>query len=195
MPGCPLESMRTAVPAPPVITPLIPAAKNNVCVPAVPMRIVPLVDPVIESVGLINLDLNPITKPGEIDPTDPRYSSSDWRKLTAGATEIPTRYRFRPGSAELDSKGSRDIGRIVGVLSQSKFQNKRVILIGFADSSGTPQANRDLSRKRATIVGDELTPEGLSISETVGLGAEAFVSPNDTAEGREKNRRVEVWVK
>ena len=149
----------------------------------------------MESVGLVNLDLNPVTKPGEIDPGDPRYISTEWRRLTAGATEIPTRYRFRANSPDLDPKGSRDIGRIVGVLSQPKYQGKHIILIGFADASGTADANRELSRKRANIVRDELTPEGLDINEVIGLGAQAFVAPNDSADNKEKNRRVEVWLK
>jgi phosphate transport system substrate-binding protein len=148
---------------------------------------------VVESVGLINLKLDPLQNAD--DSSDPRSESAEWKKITAGATEIPTRYRFRTGSSELDSKGQRDIGRIVGLLSQAKYRGKRITLIGFADSAGAAAANRELSAKRAAIIKDELSVEGLSVGELVGLGAQAFVAPNDTPENKERNRRVELWLK
>ncbi len=147
--------------------------------------------PVVASTGLVNLDVTPVAS----DPNDARNQSARWRELTRGAIEIPTRFRFRTGSDDLDTRANRDIGRIVGVLSQPQYQNKKVILIGFADSSGSPSANVTLSRSRAEIVRRELAPEGLAFSQVVGLGAEAFVAPNDTPENKEKNRRVEVWLK
>jgi phosphate transport system substrate-binding protein len=147
--------------------------------------------PVVASTGLVNLDVTPIAS----DPNDARNQSTRWRELTRGAIEIPTRFRFRTGGDDLDTRANRDIGRIVGVLSQPQYQNKKVILIGFADSSGSPSANVTLSRSRAEIVRRELAPEGLAFSQVVGLGAEAFVAPNDTPENKEKNRRVEVWLK
>jgi len=143
-------------------------------------------------VGLINLKLDPLQ--GSPD-SDPRSDSAEWKKTTAGATEIPTRYRFRTGSKELDSKGQRDIGRIVGLLSQPKYRGKKITLIGFADSDGAAYANRKLSEERATTLKDELFVEGLVVSELIGLGAQAFVSPNDTPENKERNRRVELWLK
>ena len=147
---------------------------------------------VVESVGLINLKLDPLPS---ADDSDPRSDSAEWKKITAGATEIPTRYRFRTGSSELDSKGQRDIGRILGLLSQPKYRGKKITLIGFADAAGSAGTNRELSAKRATIIKDELSVEGLTVSELVGLGAQAFVAPNDTPENKERNRRVELWLK
>jgi phosphate transport system substrate-binding protein len=147
--------------------------------------------PIVASAGLVNLDVTPVAS----DPNDARNQSSRWRSLTKDAAEIATRFRFRTGVDDLDTRANRDIGRIVGVLSQPQYQNKKVILIGFADSSGSPSANVKLSQSRAEIVRKELAPEGLEFSQVIGLGAEAFVAPNDTPENKEKNRRVEVWVK
>jgi phosphate transport system substrate-binding protein len=70
-----------------------------------------------------------------------------------------------------------------------------LILIGFADAKGSHSRNCKLSEDRANIVKRELELEDLSISQVVGLCEEAPVASNDTDEGREKNRRVEVWVK
>jgi phosphate transport system substrate-binding protein len=147
--------------------------------------------PAVERADLVNMDLTPVPS----DPNDPRDQFASWSQLTAGATEIPTRFRFRAGSSDLDTRANRDIGRIVGILSQPQYRGKQVILIGFADSSGRHRQIKRSRKARADIVKKELAPEGLAFSKVVGLGAEAFIAPNDRREGREKNRRVEVWVK
>ena len=69
------------------------------------------------------------------------------------------------------------------------------MLIGFADSSGSHAANCKLSQNRADIVQKELALEGLTFDQVIGLCDDAPIAPNDSEENREKNRRVEVWVK
>jgi phosphate transport system substrate-binding protein len=147
--------------------------------------------PVVASTGLVNLDVTPIAA----DVNDVRNQSAQWQSLTKNATEIATRFRFRTGGNDLDTRANRDIGRIVGVLSQPQYQNKKVMLIGFADSSGSHAANCKLSQNRADIVKKELALEGLTFDQVIGLCDEAPIAPNDNDENKEKNRRVEVWVK
>ncbi|MSP28683.1 MAG: hypothetical protein EXR80_09890 [Methylococcales bacterium] len=147
--------------------------------------------PVIASTGLVNLDVTPITA----DANDVRNQSAQWQSLTKDATEIATRFRFRTGGNDLDSRANRDIGCIVGVLSQPQSQNKKVMLRGFADSSGSHAANCKLSQNRADMVKKELALEGLNFDQVVGLCDDAPIAPNDREENKEKNRRVEVWVK
>jgi phosphate transport system substrate-binding protein len=115
--------------------------------------------------------------------------------MTASARELQTRFRFRPGTSELDSRAYEDIGRIIGIASQPAYQGRKYVLIGFADSHGTALANCKLSEDRANIVKQELAAEGLEVVKVAGLCAEAPVASNETPQGREKNRRVEVWVK
>ena len=148
--------------------------------------------PVVSSAGLVNLDVTPLTA---TDSDDPRKQSVRWKKLTTAAAEIPTRFRFRTNSDELDNRANRDIGRIAYLLSQPAYRGKEVVLIGFADSSGSPKRNQELSQSRADIVKNVLAEEGVTVRLAEGVGAEAFVAPNDTEEHKEKNRRVEVWVK
>jgi phosphate transport system substrate-binding protein len=147
--------------------------------------------PAVERADLVNMDPTPVPS----DPNDPCNHFASWSQLTVGAIEIPTRFHFRTGSSDLDTRANRDIGRIVGILSQPQYRGKQIILIGFADSSGSPSANRTLSQSRADIVKKELAPEAVTVSKVVGLGAEAFIASNATTEGREKSRRIEVWVK
>lgn len=153
---------------------------------------------IVAAIGLVNLDPTPhdqIQPPGYTPVNDPRNSSTEWSNLTNGAIEIATRFRFRTNSEELDTRANRDIGRIVILLSQPKYKNKRVVLIGFSDAAGSKRYNENLSQKRANVVAKALREEGVQCAEVTGVGAEAFVAPNDTPENMEKNRRVEVWVK
>mgnify|MGYP001809813172 CR=1 FL=1 len=153
---------------------------------------------IVATIGLVNLDPTPVSKPvNQAISTeyDPRNSSETWRVLTKAATEIATRFRFRKNSQELDTRANRDIGRMVGVLAQPEYQNKQVVLIGFADAAGSTDYNIKLAQKRAEAVASALREEGVQCSVVTGVGAEAFVAPNDTQENREKNRRVEIWLK
>jgi phosphate transport system substrate-binding protein len=151
--------------------------------------------PVISATGLVNMDLTPIVKTAEEQSDDPRAKSGAWRKITANATaEIPTRFHFRTGSTELDSRANRDIGRISGI-AQEKYQGKSLILLGFADASGARAKNCELSQNRAEIVKKELAVEGLTFDQVIGLCDDAAIAPNDSSDNKEKNRRVEVWVK
>jgi len=67
---------------------------------------------------------------------------------------------------------------------------------GHTDSQGNPQANLSLSQQRADAIKDVLRAAGIPASQVqaIGLGAEQPVASNATAQGRERNRRVEVIV-
>jgi phosphate transport system substrate-binding protein len=147
---------------------------------------------VVQATGLVNLDPTPIAS---VDAGDARNLSARWKGLTKGATEMATHIHFRTGGNDLDARANRDIGRISGVVSQAQYQNKKLILIGFADNSGSHAVNCKLSQDRAERVRQELAVEGLTADPVLGLCDEAPIAPNDTPENREKNRRVEVWVK
>lgn len=152
---------------------------------------------VVENTGLVTvaLPVPEVNTPCE-RKDDPRCKAARWRELTAEATaEIETRFRFRSGTSELDTRANRDIGRVTGIIEQGKYKGRPLILIGFADAQGRREAKCRLSQDRANIVKRELALEGLTFDQVVGLCDEAPVASNDSPEGREKNRRVEVWVK
>lgn len=151
---------------------------------------------IVKSAGFV--DLNPIPPEAcgkQPSSDDPRKMAADWRRLTAEASELLTRIRFRSGSVVLDTRAQRDIGRIVEVSSHPKCKDARLLLIGFADNNGSLDANKALSLERAKVVEGELRAEGLHIDQVVGLGQDAPIASNDDLEGREKNRRVEIWVR
>lgn len=152
---------------------------------------------VVEDTGLVTVALTvPPEGTPERNSDDPRTKSAKWRELTDKATaEIATRFRFRTGTSELDTRANRDIGRVSGIMEKGQYRDRSLILIGFADAKGRHDLNCRLSQDRAEIVRTELVAEGLSVDKAVGLCEEAPVASNETPEGREKNRRVEVWVK
>jgi outer membrane protein OmpA-like peptidoglycan-associated protein len=67
---------------------------------------------------------------------------------------------------------------------------------GHTDNQGDPQASLSLSQQRADAVRTLLRASGVPANrlQAVGLGAEQPVASNATAQGRERNRRVEVIV-
>ena len=67
-------------------------------------------------------------------------------------------------------------------------------VVGHTDSAGTPAANLELSKKRAAAVVSALTQKGIAANrlDSQGVGQYAPVTTNRTAEGRAKNRRVEL---
>lgn len=69
-------------------------------------------------------------------------------------------------------------------------------IVGHTDSTGTDAINDPLSMDRATSTRNYLTARGVSGSRIAveGRGSREPIAGNDTAEGRAKNRRVEIYV-
>ena len=69
-------------------------------------------------------------------------------------------------------------------------------IIGHTDNTGQVDYNQTLSEKRAKSVYDYLMNQGVSSKRMVfeGKGIHQPVAPNTTAEGRSKNRRVEIMI-
>jgi ompA family protein len=74
-------------------------------------------------------------------------------------------------------------------------KNQKISIIGYTDSKGTREYNRELSLRRAESLEEKLIDLGLSperIIETKGNGDANPVATNDTEEGRAANRRIEI---
>ena len=74
-------------------------------------------------------------------------------------------------------------------------KNQNISIIGYTDSKGTREYNRELSLRRAESLEEKLIDLGLSperIIETKGNGDANPVATNDTEEGRAANRRIEI---
>jgi phosphate transport system substrate-binding protein len=111
----------------------------------------------------------------------------------AKAERLSLDFRFRSGSDELDSRADRDIDRLISHLAERA--PGRVLLLGFSDAVGNASANERLSTKRAKAVADSLAARGIRAAVVSGFGAVMPVGSNDSESGRQRNRRVEVWVR
>ncbi len=72
-----------------------------------------------------------------------------------------------------------------------------VLIEGHTDSVGKPEANQRLSENRASAVKQWLTSRGGLLPgciTTLGLGETRPIATNDTTDGRQKNRRVEIKI-
>lgn len=108
-------------------------------------------------------------------------------------------FRFGTADATLDSRANADLQRLADLLKSDELKGKDVLLIGFADAVGSFAANLKLSERRAAAVLRALTvAAGAQIRSRISTRAYGELAPvacNDTPEGRNFNRRVEVWVK
>ncbi|HUG04879.1 MAG TPA: OmpA family protein [Steroidobacteraceae bacterium] len=70
----------------------------------------------------------------------------------------------------------------------------RLIIEGHTDSTGSAAYNQELSQRRGQAVANELVSRGIASSrfEVIGRGQAFPVAGNDTAAGRQQNRRVEI---
>ena len=69
-----------------------------------------------------------------------------------------------------------------------------VTVIGHADNTGTSDVNEAVSVNRARLVADHLKKKGVKNITASGESYNHPVAGNDTASGRAKNRRVEIYV-
>jgi phosphate transport system substrate-binding protein len=144
--------------------------------------------------GRIAYALNASTE--DFDLTQMRQLIADMN----GARRLSITFRFKSASIELDAKARSDIGRLAELTATPELRGKRLMLLGFADAVGPYQANGALSLRRATHVRDTLLAAAkgsIDPSAVVhkGYSELAPVACNDGLEGRNLNRRVEVWVR
>jgi outer membrane protein OmpA-like peptidoglycan-associated protein len=99
---------------------------------------------------------------------------------------------FDSNRADMRRGGLRDLDKLVDFF---KRHPKRTALIeGFTDSQGSDSSNLDLSQRRAGAVRDVLIDHGVLASRLSarGYGEEYPAATNETAAGRQTNRRVEI---
>jgi outer membrane protein OmpA-like peptidoglycan-associated protein len=110
------------------------------------------------------------------------------RGLVANMSDV----LFRSGSYELAPGARERLAKVSGIILA--YPSLHVSVEGHTDSVGGDEYNQSLSELRAQAVRDYFIQQGIASSsvEAHGYGKTAPIASNDTAEGRQQNRRVEL---
>ena len=111
---------------------------------------------------------------------------------------LSTTFRFQTGSSKLDERGKLDLARLIDYL-ETVPEGTKVTFVGFTDSVGAFEGNRNLSFGRAGAVLEEVRDNAQGRLnhiefDTAGYGEVAPSACNITDRGKAINRRVEVWI-
>ena len=101
---------------------------------------------------------------------------------------------FDTGKFTLRPLAREKLAKISGIVLA--YPSLLLAIEGDTDSVGSDSYNQDLSEKRAEAVRDFLAHENIPMASMTaqGFGKTQPVATNDTAEGRQQNRRVELVV-
>lgn len=119
----------------------------------------------------------------------------------AGMKRLTTSFRFQPDRDELDTQSLSNVALMARALESGQYDGRDVVLVGFSDGEGPAEANRVIAAEHAEAVRLAVLAAGQTIDLTrIALRTEAFgeampMACEDTAWGRQINRRVEVWVR
>lgn len=137
--------------------------------------------------GLLDV-LGPLVKEGKVRITQGRRGVS---------IEINANVLFQPGKADLEPGSLEVLRAVAGRLRDEPFNLE---ITGHTDllpiSNSSFASNWELSAVRATSVVRHLAANGIASERMQAIGREATrpVAPNNTPEGRARNRRVELMI-
>ena len=122
-------------------------------------------------------------------PAPQARTSDDQLKL-----QVPSDISFDTGRADLKPNLRAVLDQFARGLSSDPTMHVRVI--GHTDSTGSDAINNPLSVERANATRDYLISRGVAGTRigTDGRGSREPVADNNTQAGRDKNRRVEIFV-
>jgi outer membrane protein OmpA-like peptidoglycan-associated protein len=108
--------------------------------------------------------------------------------------EIPSEVSFDVGSTTIKPNFAPVLNQFATGLNQ--HPESTVSIVGHTDNTGSDAINNPLSLERANVVRDYLASRGVASTRitTAGRGSHEPVADNSTQQGRDKNRRVEIYV-
>lgn len=107
---------------------------------------------------------------------------------------MPGNITFKTGKFDISSNFYNTLDGVARVLA--KFEDTQLMVSGHADSTGNAKSNQSLSANRALSVSNYLQQKGISNQRlnSRGFGSAVPIASNNTAQGRQTNRRVELDI-
>lgn len=101
---------------------------------------------------------------------------------------------FETGRSDLKGGATSNLDKLVVFLGE--YPDRTVLIEGHTDDVGSDDSNLGLSKRRADSVRSYLAGRGVDASRlsSAGLGEGTPIAGNDTATGRQQNRRVEIII-
>lgn len=107
---------------------------------------------------------------------------------------MPGNITFASNSANINATFYSVLDSVALVIAE--YDKTLVVVAGHTDSDGSDSFNQDLSQRRAGSVSEYLISQGILPVrlETVGFGEAQPIAENNSAEGKQLNRRVEITL-
>lgn len=148
------------------------------------------------TVGVVSTPVNPGfsgTKNTAV-PLEQRSEAMNRRREPVTKRFVLASVKFETNRAVLTPEAKITIKAIAAKINN--YDYKLITIEGHSDSTGSMAANNALSKARAKSVFDELAKNGINKSNMryKGFGSTMHIDTNNTRAGRERNRRVEIFV-
>ena len=131
-----------------------------------------------------------------VEELDPIASLPTEEECLAGIMAVTEarKITFEPSSATIAGAGAAILDDIAEILQ--RCSNLRIEIAGYTDSQGSEDGNQRLSQQRADAVLDGLRVRRVPVSNfrSIGYGEANPIADNETADGREANRRIEFTL-
>ena len=107
---------------------------------------------------------------------------------------MPNAITFNTNEDVMKTSANKVLDSVAVVAKEYDKTNLQVI--GYTDSTGNDKINIPLSERRAASVANYLKLRGINPARisAAGMGASNPIASNDTPQGREQNRRVEIYL-
>lgn len=98
------------------------------------------------------------------------------------------------GKASLRQEAKNNLNELARILN--KYENTNILIEGHTDATGSEEYNLELSRKRAQSVANEVAFQKVDPTRftIMGYGESQPLGSNETVQGRQQNRRVELAI-
>lgn len=107
---------------------------------------------------------------------------------------MPSGITFATNAYAIQPQFTQTLDKVASTLST--YNQTYIDVYGHTDSTGSNAINEPLSRNRASAVANYLSSHGVASARigTQGFGSRQPIASNDTVEGRQQNRRVEIKI-